>query len=108
GPLVEDAGSWSLSALALLIAFKGVAYGISLGSFRGGPVFPAMFLGPAAGLMAGQLPGFEITPAVAVRIGEAVAAVLRLPLAALVLATLLTSSPGPGAGPVIRLGVTVA
>ena len=108
GPLVQDAGSWSVGALALLVAFKGLAYGISLGSFRGGPVFPAMFLGAAGGLMAGQLPGFEITPAVAVGIGAAVAAVLRLPLSALVLATLLTSSSGLGSGPVIILGVTVA
>jgi H+/Cl- antiporter ClcA len=41
----------------LLIAFKGLAYGLSLGSFRGGPVFPALFLGAAGGLMAAQLLG---------------------------------------------------
>ena len=69
GPLVANPGAWSLSALALLIAFKGLAYGVSLGTFRGGPTFPAMFLGAAAGLMAAQLPGFELTPAVAVGIG---------------------------------------
>jgi hypothetical protein len=39
GPLVADPGTWSLSALALLIAFKGLAYGVSL-TFRGGPTFP--------------------------------------------------------------------
>ncbi|OLE38355.1 MAG: hypothetical protein AUG48_02170, partial [Actinobacteria bacterium 13_1_20CM_3_68_9] len=64
--LVAGAGTWSLSALALLVAFKGLAYSLSLGSFRGGPVFPAIFLGAAAGLMAAQLPGFAVTPAVAV------------------------------------------
>ena len=73
-PLVEHADSWALSALALLIVFKGLAYAVSLGSFRGGPVFPALFLGAAAGLMAAQLPGFELTPAVAVGMGAAVAA----------------------------------
>ena len=62
GPLVANPGAWSLSALALLIAFKGLAYGVSLGTFRGGPTFPAMFLGAAGGLMAAQLPGFELTP----------------------------------------------
>jgi H+/Cl- antiporter ClcA len=108
GPLVENAGTWSLSALALLIAFKGLAYGISLGTFRGGPTFPAMYLGVAGGLMAGQLPGFEITPAVAVAIGAAVAAVLRLPLSAVVLATVLTSSSGLGTVPLVIVGVTVA
>lgn len=108
GPLVANADSWSLTALALLIGFKGLAYAISLGSFRGGPVFPAMFLGAAAGLMAAQLPGFELTPAVAVGLGAAVVGVLRLPLSAVVLATLLTSQAGLGAGPLIIVGVVVA
>jgi hypothetical protein len=39
-PLVANPAAWSLSALTLLLAFKGLAYGLSLGSFRGGPVFP--------------------------------------------------------------------
>jgi H+/Cl- antiporter ClcA len=108
GPLVANPAAWSLSALALLIAFKGVAYGLSLGSFRGGPVFPALFLGAAAGVMAAQLPGFPVTPAVAVGIGAAVVSVLRLPLSAIVLAVLLTSGTGPGAGPLVIVGVVVA
>ena len=108
GPLVDNPGSWSLSALALLIAFKGLAYGISLGTFRGGPTFPAMFLGAAAGLMAAQLPGFDLTPAVAVGLGAAVVAVLRLPLSAVVLATLFTVHTGLGSGPLIIVGVVVA
>jgi H+/Cl- antiporter ClcA len=108
GPLVADPGAWSLSALALVIAFKGVAYGLSLGSFRGGPTFPALFLGAAGGLMAAKLPGFELTPAVAVGVGASVVAVLRLPLSATVLAVVLTGSSGPGAGPLIIVGVVVA
>ena len=105
---MDNPGSWSLSALALLIAFKGLAYGISLGTFRGGPTFPAMFLGAAAGLMAAQLPGFDLTPAVAVGLGAAVVAVLRLPLSAVVLATLFTVHTGLGSGPLIIVGVVVA
>jgi H+/Cl- antiporter ClcA len=108
GPLIDKADTWSVSALALLLLFKGLAYGISLGSFRGGPVFPAMFLGSAAGLMASHLPGFDLTPAVAVGMGAAVVAILRLPLAAVILATLLTSAGGVGAGPVVIIGVVVA
>ena len=108
GPLVSDAGAWSLGALALLIGLKGLAYAISLASFRGGPVFPALFLGAAAGLMAAQLPGFEITPAVAVCLGAAVVAVLGLPLSSVVLATLLTFESGLGVGPLIIVGVVVA
>ena len=108
GPLVTDAGTWSLSALALLVAFKGLAWTISLGGFRGGPTFPALFLGAAAGLMAAKLPGFEVTPAVAVGMGAGVVSVLRLPLAAVVLAVVLTSEAGPGAAPLIIVGVVVA
>jgi H+/Cl- antiporter ClcA len=108
GPLVADPGAWSVSALILVIAFKGLAYGISLGTFRGGPTFPAMFLGAAAGLLAAQLPGFETTPAVAVGLGAAVVAVLRLPLSAVVLATLLTVNSGAGSEPLIIVGVVAA
>jgi H+/Cl- antiporter ClcA len=108
GPLVSDPASWSLSALALLIAFKGLAWSISLGGFRGGPVFPSLFLGAAAGVMAAKLPGFSITPAVAVGMGAAVVSVLKLPLSAVVLAVLLTANAGAGAGPLIIVGVVVA
>jgi H+/Cl- antiporter ClcA len=107
-PLIDHADSWSLSALALLIAFKGVAYALSLGSFRGGPTFPAMFLGAAAALMAAHLPGFELTPAVAVGLGAGVVAVLRLPLSAVVLAVLFTAQSGVGVAPLIIVGVVAA
>lgn len=108
GGLVANPGAWSLGALALLIACKGIAYGLSLGSFRGGPAFPAIFLGAAGGLMAAQLPGFSVTPAVTVGIGAAVVSVLRLPLSAVVLAVVLTSGSGAGAGPLVIVGVVVA
>src|SRR4029077_2587094 len=108
GSLVDNPGAWSLSPLALLIAFKGVAYGISVGTFRGGPTFPAMFLGAAAGLMAAKLPGYELTPAVAVGLGAGVVSVLKLPLSAVVLATLFTVHTGLGSGPLIIVGVVVA
>ena len=108
GPLTANAATWSLSALTLLIVFKGVAYGIAVGGFRGGPTFPAMFLGAAAGLMASHLPGFELTPGVAVGIGAGTVAVLRLPLTGVVLATVLTGQAGLGVGPLIIVGVVVA
>ena len=108
GSLVTGAGAWSLSALALLAAFKGIAYGLSLGSFRGGPVFPGMFLGVAVGLMATHLPGLDLTPAVAVGVGAGVAAVLGLPLTGALLGIILTSPAAPGAGPLVIVGVIVA
>ena len=57
--------------------------------------------------MASQLPGFPETAGVAVGI-SAVAAVLRLPLSAVVIATLLTAHTGAGVGPLIIVGVVVS
>ena len=108
GPLTANPGAWSLGALAAVLVFKGLAWGISLGSFRGGPTFPAIFLGAAAGVLASRLPGFDLTPAVAVGMGAAVVAMLRLPLSAVVLATLLTSKSGLADSPLIIVGVVAA
>ncbi len=108
GTLVSHASTYSVGALLAILAFKGLAYSISLAGFRGGPIFPAIFLGAAAGLAASHLPGFETTPAVAVGIGAATAAALRLPLSGVTLALLLTSQSGLGAGPLIIVGVIVA
>jgi len=106
--LVSSAQTWSLSALALLVVCKGLAYGLSLGSFRGGPTFPAMFLGVAGGIMLSRLGDFPMTAGVAVGIGVGVASILRLPLSAIVIATLLTAKAGAGADPLIIVGVAVA
>jgi H+/Cl- antiporter ClcA len=105
---VGQASTWSVGALAWLVVFKGLAYSLSLGSFRGGPTFPALFLGAAGGIMVSHLPGFSLTPAVAVGMGAAVVAVLRLPLSAIVVATLLTSHAGTGDEPLIIVGVVVS
>jgi H+/Cl- antiporter ClcA len=97
-----------VAALIWLIVFKGVGYAIALGSFRGGPTFPAILLGAAGGLLASRLPGFPLTAAVAVGMGAGVVAILRLPLSAIVIAALLTAKSGPGAEPLVIVGVVVA
>lgn len=106
--LVTEAGTWSVGALLLLLLFKGVAWGLSLGSFRGGPTFPALFIGAAAGIAASHLPGFDLTGAVGVGMGAGAVSVLRLPLSSVVLASLLVSKSGAGASPLIIVGVVVA
>jgi chloride channel protein, CIC family len=108
GPLVSHADAWTTGALVALIGFKGIGYALSLGSFRGGPTFPAMLLGTAGALIVADLPGYDLTPAVAVGLGAAVVAVLRLPLSAIVLATVLTANAGLGSSPLIILGTVVA
>ena len=47
--LVAHAGTYSLGALARLIVCKGIAYSISLGSFRGGPDFSGALPGSCRG-----------------------------------------------------------
>ncbi len=106
--LVAHAGTYSLGALALLIVCKGIAYSMSLGSFRGGPTFPALFLGAAGGIMASRLPGFSFDPAVAVGLGAGMVSVLKLPLSSVAVATLLTANAGAGDEPLIILGVVIA
>ena len=106
--LVAQAGAWSIGTVVLLLVCKGIAYSLSLGSFRGGPTFPAIFLGAAAGILASHLPGFPEGAAVAVGIGAAVVGVLRLPLASVLLATLLTTKAGGAVEPLIVVGVVVA
>ena len=106
--LVAQAGAWSIGTVVLLLVCKGIAYSLSLGSFRGGPTFPAIFLGAAAGILASHLPGFPEGAAVAVGIGASVVGVLRLPLASVLLATLLTTKAGGAVEPLIVVGVVVA
>jgi H+/Cl- antiporter ClcA len=105
--VVSQAGTLALGTLALLIIFKGLAWAVSLGGARGGPTFPAIFVGIVGGLLASHLPGLAETPAVGVLIGAMVVSVLRLPLSAIVLA-LIVSQAGAGAAPLIIVGVVVA
>lgn len=106
--LVQDGPSLAVSTVLLLILFKGIAYGLSLGSFRGGPTFPALFLGAAAGVIFADLPGLSLTPAVAICLSAATVAVLRLPLSSVVLGILLTSGGGAGVDALIIVAVVLA
>ena len=108
GTLFKDAPTVAMSTLWLLLLFKGLAWSVSLGSFRGGPTFPALFLGATAGLLAAHLPGFAETQAVAVLIAIATVSVLRLPLSSVVLALLLTSSAGLKVAPLVIVAVVIS
>jgi len=76
--LITEAGAWSIGALAALVVCKTLAYALSLSAFRGGPVFPSMFIGAALGVMAANLPGMSLVPAVGMGIGAMCASMLRL------------------------------
>ena len=79
-----------------------------MGSFRGGPVFPAIFVGTIGGLLASHLPGFPEGPAIATVMAATIAAVLRLPLAAVVIALLMTTSAGIAVTPLIIVATVVS
>ena len=53
--LVEHAADYSVGVLILLGACKMFVYGLSLSAFRGGPIFPAMFIGAVLGIAAAGL-----------------------------------------------------
>ncbi|WP_323100374.1 chloride channel protein [Intrasporangium sp. YIM S08009] len=106
--LVADATSYSLGVLVLLALFKGLAYGLSLSAFRGGPVFPAMFIGAVLGIALSGLPGMELAAAIGTGIGAMCCAMLRLPLTSVLLATLLMGKDGLAVTPQVVVAVVVA
>jgi H+/Cl- antiporter ClcA len=107
GPLIAQSASYSVGAVLLLIACKGLAYSVSLSSFRGGPTFPAMFLGAAGGIALSHLPGLPLVPGVAMGIGAMCVVMLKLPLTSVLLATLLLLSDGLAVMPLVIVAVVV-
>jgi hypothetical protein len=94
--------------LVMLPVCKWLAYGVSLGSFRGGPTFPAMFLGAAGGMALSHLPGLPLVPGVAMGIGAMAVVMLTLPLTSVLLAMLLLASDGLAVMPLVVVAVVVA
>jgi H+/Cl- antiporter ClcA len=108
GPLISQSASYSVGALVLLVACKGLAYGASMSGFRGGPVFPAMFLGAAGGIALSHLPGLPLVAGVAMGIGAMSVVMLRLPLTSVLLATVLLASDALAVTPLVIVAVAVA
>lgn len=108
GPVLDNATSYSVGTLVLLIICKGLAYGVALSSFRGGPIFPAMFLGAVGGVALSHLPGLDMVAGAAMGIGAMTATMLKLPMTSVLLATLLLLSSGLDAMPLVIIAVAVA
>jgi H+/Cl- antiporter ClcA len=107
-PLIQHAASYSVGALVLLLVCKSIAYGVSISSFRGGPIFPALFVGAAGGVLMSHLPGLPLVAAVAMGIGAMTVAVMKLPLTAVLLASLLLLSDAAKVMPLVIVAVVVA
>ena len=83
----------SAGIVVILLAAKALAFAVCLGcGFRGGPVFPAIFLGIALAMLA--VVAFDVSPTLAVAVGTAAgtAAMARLLFAGLLFAALLVGT----------------
>ncbi|MFD0426300.1 chloride channel protein [Streptomyces parvus] len=108
GHLLSASAGYSVGALVLLIVCKSLAYCASLSCFRGGPVFPAMFVGAVGGVALSHLPGLPLTAGFAMGVGAMCVAMLRLPMTSVLLATLLLGKEGFTVMPLAIVAVVVA
>jgi H+/Cl- antiporter ClcA len=102
-------GEDSTGIVLLLIAAKALAYAVSLASgFRGGPIFPAIFLG--IGFATLPVVWFDVSPTLAVAVGAAagLAAQTRLILTAILFASLLVGTQGVDTVPAAVLAAAAA
>ena len=106
--LIDNSAEYSGGALLMLLLCKGIAYGGSLASFRGGPTFPAMFLGAVGGIALSHLPGLPVVTGAAMGIAAMTTAILRLPLTAVLLTTLFLLPDALTVMPVEVVAVVVA
>ncbi|WP_240797345.1 chloride channel protein [Streptomyces sp. F001] len=90
--LAADPHAWGVGALVTVLLCKAVAYALCLGSLRGGPVFPSLFLGAAVGVLLAPLPGLGVVPGMAAGVAAGAAATLRLPVSSVVLVVLVFGS----------------
>jgi hypothetical protein len=106
--LAGHAASYSVGALVLLVTCKSLGYSLSLSAFRGGPVFPSLFIGAAGGIALSHLAGLTTVAGMAMGIGAMCTVMLRLPLTSVLLATLLLFSDGLAVMPLVIVAVVVA
>lgn len=99
----------SVGLLVVIIAAKTIGYAVCLGcGFRGGPVFPAIFIGVALATIMSLLFDCSITWALAVGAGAGVAAGTGLVFSATLFAMLLTGTTGLDAMPATVMAVVAA
>ncbi len=106
--LVQHAASWTVGALTLLLVCKGLAYAISLSSFRGGPIFPSMFIGAAGGIALSHVGGLPMIAGAAMGVGAMVAGALKMPMTAVLLPSLLFLSDAVTLMPLVIVAVVVS
>ena len=99
----------SVKVILVLLVAKFLAYGVSVGcGFRGGPIFPAIFLGIALSSLAVTV--FDVSPTLAVAVGTAagMAAQTKLLFAPLIFAILLVGTENTDVVPATVLATVSA
>ncbi len=81
---------------------------LSLSGFRGGPVFPAMFIGAASGIALSHLPGLPLVSGAAMGIGAMSIAMLGLPMVSTLLVALFLQTEGLALMPTVIVAVVVS
>ena len=97
-----------MGALILLVPCKGLAYSLALSGFRGGPVFPGMFVGAAGGIALSHLPGLSMIAGAAMGIGAMTVAMLGLPLVAVLLVALFLQADSVSLMPLVIVAIVVS
>jgi H+/Cl- antiporter ClcA len=90
--VLDETSVW---IVLLVLAAKAIAYAISLGcGFRGGPVFPAIFLGVSVATIV--VIALDVSPTLAVAVGTAagMAAMTRLLFASILFSAILVGAAG--------------
>lgn len=100
----------AIPVVLVALLTKTVAFAVCLGAgFRGGSVFPAVFLGAALAVVASLLVPAATAPGlVAAGVAAGTAAVLRAPFSAALLAVLLTAGAGVAVTTPALIGACVA
>jgi H+/Cl- antiporter ClcA len=106
--LIQGAAGWTAGALLLVILFKSAAYALSLSCFRGGPVFPSLYIGAAGGIAFSHLPGLPMIAGAAMGIGAMAVAMLGLPMTSVLLPALLFPSDALALTPLVIVAVVVS
>ena len=99
----------SILTVVLVLIAKTLAYGMALGGgYRGGPIFPATFLGVAVGVLSSLVfPEISVTAMAATGIAATATVMLRLPFTSALLAMVLLSSSGAAVAPFAIMGAVV-
>ncbi len=106
--LIEGAAGWTVGALLMVVLCKGLAYSVALSSFRGGPIFPSMFIGAAGGIALSHLPGLPLIAGAAMGIGAMMVAMLGLPLTSVLIVSVFLQADGLTLMPLVIVAVIVS